>query len=115
MLTALENCGRYTQFAFAALLPTLFAWQRPRELVRQLYGILLGGLPLGVVAGLALGFVVWIHLHGVVDPSFRDKVPEFVAYAIVLEFAPLGAGLILAGRTGASLGAELGSMRLSEQ
>src|SRR5436190_7994108 len=114
-MNLLEQFGRYTAFALAAIPAALLAWRKPGELFRQLYLIWLGAIPLGVVAGLALGFVVWIHLHGVVDPNFRDKVPEFVAYAIVLEFAPLGAGLILAGRSGASLGAELGSMKLSEQ
>src|SRR5205085_8727857 len=69
----------------------------------------------GLVAGLALGVVVWMHLHGVVEAQFVHKVPEYLALAVVLEFAPLGAGLIVAGRSGASLGAELGSMRLSEQ
>ena len=115
MLSLLEHLGRFTHFAFTALPAALLAWRKPGELFRQLYLIWLGAIPLGFVAGLALGFVVWIHLHGVVDVTFRDKVPEFVAYAIVLEFAPLGAGLILAGRSGASLGAELGSMKLSEQ
>jgi phospholipid/cholesterol/gamma-HCH transport system permease protein len=115
MLSLLETFGRYTSFALSALPAALLAWRKPGELFRQLYLIWLGAIPLGLVAGLALGFVVWIHLHGVVDPAFRDKVPEYVAYAVILEFAPLGAGLILAGRSGASLGAELGSMRLSEQ
>src|SRR6202040_2672024 len=91
------------------------AWRLPRECLRQLHGILLGALPLGLVAGSALGIVVWIHLHGVVESHLRDKVPEYLALAVVLEFAPLGAGLIVAGRSGASLGAELGSMRLTEQ
>ena len=115
MLTPLEQFGRFTYFALGALAPTLLAWRRPAELWRQLYLILLGSLPLGVVAGLALGFVTWVHLHGVVNPLVRNQVPEYVALAVVLEFAPLGAGLILAGRSGASLGAELGSMRLNEQ
>src|SRR5260370_22513778 len=115
MLTPLEQCGRFTHFALTALPAALLAWRRPAELWRQLYLILLGAIPLGLIAGLALGFVTWIHLHGVVDPMVREKVPEYVALAVVLEFAPLGAGLILAGRSGASLGAELGSMRLSEQ
>jgi phospholipid/cholesterol/gamma-HCH transport system permease protein len=114
-MNLLENLGRYAAFAFTALPAALLAWRKPGELFRQLYLIWLGAIPLGFVAGMALGFVVWIHLHGVVDVQWRDKVPEFVAYAIVLEFAPLGAGLILAGRSGASLGAELGSMKLSEQ
>jgi phospholipid/cholesterol/gamma-HCH transport system permease protein len=115
MLTALEQFGRFTHFAFNAIPAALLAWRKPGELWRQLYLIWLGSIPLGVVAGLALGFVVWIHLHGVVEPHLREKVPEIVAIAIVLEFAPLGAGLILAGRSGASLGAELGSMRQNEQ
>jgi phospholipid/cholesterol/gamma-HCH transport system permease protein len=115
MLTPLEHLGRFTHFALRALVPTLLAWRHPAELWRQLYLVLVGSLPLGVVAGLALGFVTWVHLHGVDNPMMRGQVPAFVALAVVLEFAPLGAGLILAGRSGASLGAELGSMRLNEQ
>src|ERR1019366_10166940 len=115
IMNALEQFGRFTYFALIALPAAVLAWRRPLELHRQLHHILLGALPLGFVAGLALGFVVWIHLHGVVGPEYREKVPEYVALAVVLEFAPLGAGLIVAGRSGASLGAELGSMRLSEQ
>src|SRR5262245_745304 len=95
----LEQFGRYTHFALTALPHALLAWRKPGELFRQLYLIWLGSIPLGFVAGLALGFVVWIHLNSVIDPMVRDRVPEFVAYAIVLEFAPLGAGLILAGRS----------------
>jgi phospholipid/cholesterol/gamma-HCH transport system permease protein len=38
-----------------------------------------------------------------------------LALAVVLEFAPIGAGLIVAGRSGASLSAELGTMKLTEQ
>ena len=114
-MNVLEQFGRFAHFALSALPALLFAVRRPAELWRQLYLIWLGAIPLGLVAGLALGFVVWIHLHGVVEPHFRDRVPEIVAVAIMLEFAPLGAGLILAGRSGASLGAELGAMRLNEQ
>ena len=114
-MNMLEHCGRFTHFALTALPATLLAWRRPEELLRQLYVVLLGALPLAVVAGLALGFVVWIHLHGAVPAQYQELVPGYVALAVVLEFAPLGAGLILAGRSGASLGAELGSMRLTEQ
>ena len=45
----------------------------------------------------------------------RYLVISALALAVVLEFAPIGAGFIVAGRSGASLGAELGSMRLTEQ
>jgi phospholipid/cholesterol/gamma-HCH transport system permease protein len=90
--------------------------RRPRELARQLAEVLLGALPLGMVAGLALGAVIWLHLHRVLERfGAAQYLPQAVALAVVLEFAPTGAGLIVAGRSGASLGAELGSMRLTEQ
>src|SRR5206468_4065671 len=68
-----------------------------------------------LVAGATLGAVVWLHLHGAVSPEYQGKVPEFLALGVVLEFAPLGAGLVVAGRSGASLAAEFSSMRLTEQ
>src|ERR1700688_2781627 len=115
LLDALEQCGHFTQFALRSLGAAVSAWRLPGECLRQLYGILLGALPLGLVAGAALGIVVWIHLHGVVERQFVHTVPEYLALAVVLEFAPLGAGLIVAGRSGASLGAGIGAMTLTEQ
>jgi phospholipid/cholesterol/gamma-HCH transport system permease protein len=111
----LETCGRFTHFALRSLPAAFASIRHPGELQRQLHSILLGSLPLGLVTGLAVGMVVWIHLHGVISPEYVRKVPEYLALAVVLEFAPLSAGLVVAGRSGASLGAELGSMRLTEQ
>ncbi len=115
MVWFFEQVGHYFDFATRSFGAALRSPTQPKELVSQLHNILLGSLPLGVVTGLALGAVVRIHMRGVVEPQFLPKVPEYLALAVVVEFAPLGAGLIVAGRTGASLGAELGSMRLTEQ
>jgi phospholipid/cholesterol/gamma-HCH transport system permease protein len=112
----LEGVGRFCHFALSALLAALLALGRPRELHRQLHSVLLGALPLGAVAGLALGAVIWLHLHQVLARfDATEYLPQALALAVVLEFAPTGAGLIVAGRSGASLSAELGSMRLTEQ
>ena len=116
MFAWLESLGRYAHFAVRALLGLPSALARPREVVGQLYHILLGALPLGIVAGVALGVVIWLHLHRILDRfGAAQYLPQALALAVVLEFAPTGAGLIMAGRTGASLGAEIGSMRLTEQ
>src|SRR5205823_7005630 len=92
---------------------------RPREVHAQLHQVLLGALPLAVTAGVAIGVVVWMHLRGslqaVGGSGAVQYLPQALALAVVLEFGPLAAGLIVAGRSGASLGAELGSMRLTEQ
>src|SRR5438105_14159235 len=112
----LESLGRYVHFAVRALLALPRALVRPGAALAQLYHVLLGALPLGMVAGAALAVVIWMHLHSVLARFGATQfLPQALALAVVLEFAPTGAGLIMAGRSGASLGAELGSMRLTEQ
>jgi phospholipid/cholesterol/gamma-HCH transport system permease protein len=119
MRTILENTGRYAHFALRSLVAAPSALLQPRELLAQLHQILLGALPLGLIAGLAVGAVVWMHLRGALEHvaghGAVQYLPQALALAVVLEFAPIAAGLIVAGRTGASLGAELGSMRITEQ
>jgi phospholipid/cholesterol/gamma-HCH transport system permease protein len=119
MLALLEHIGRYTHFLIRALLRVPAALVHPRELMAQLHHILLGALPLGLVAGLAVGAVVWMHLRTALEQvagsGAVQYLPQALALAVVLEFAPIAAGLIVAGRSGASIGAELGSMRLTEQ
>lgn len=110
-----EPIGRYSYFVLRAIPATIQTLGRPVPLLVQLHTTLLGALPLGLVTGLALGIVVWIHMHGVLPPQYESLLPEYLALAVIVEFAPLSAGLIVAGRMGASLGAELGSMRQTEQ
>src|SRR5450759_723035 len=119
MFAALETLGRFTHFALRSLAALPYALVRPRELAAQLSDVLIGALPLGLTAGTAIGVVVWLHLRGtltaVAGPGAVVYLPQALALAVVLEFAPLAAGLIVAGRTGAGLGAGLGAMSLTEQ
>lgn len=110
--------GQWTHFVARALVSAVIAFPRPALWVKPLYGVLVGGLPLAAVAGLALGVVIWVHTRGVLEKSGTGAVeflPTVLAAAVLLELAPIGAGLIVAARTGASLGAELASMRVGEQ
>lgn len=119
MYAFLENLGRATHFAWRVFWTLPFALRRLSYLALQLHEILLGALPLGLAAGTAIGVVVWVHLRDTLQnvggPATVQYLPQALTLAVVLEFAPLAAGLIVAGRSGASLGAELGSMRLTEQ
>jgi phospholipid/cholesterol/gamma-HCH transport system permease protein len=115
----LESLGHMVFFAvrvLAALPGTIFRW---REFSVQLYQIFLRALLLGLVGGMALGTVIWIHsrdpLRSVGGPPAVEILPRALAKVVVLELASLIAGLIVAARSGASLAAELGSMRLTEQ
>lgn len=117
-MSALEAVGRWAAFTLASILAAVPAILRPALWLRPFYAAFVGGLPLAAVAGVALGAVVWVHTRGVLDragPGMADYLPTVLAAAVLLELAPIGAGLILAARTGASLAAELSAMRVSEQ
>jgi phospholipid/cholesterol/gamma-HCH transport system permease protein len=113
----LSRTSRFARFAFwggsAAIqsLPRLSWWIRP------FHGAVVGALPLAIVSGVALGVVIWFHTRDLLarTPGAADYLPTILAVAVLLELAPVGAGLIVAARTGASLGAELSSMKVTEQ
>ncbi|HEY1191076.1 MAG TPA: ABC transporter permease [Gemmata sp.] len=117
-IVLLEWFGRLVAFALRAAPASLAALPRPALWLRPLYSITIGGFPLAVVTGLALGVVIWMHTRDVLARTGTGAVeylPTFLAAAVLLELAPVGAGLIIAARTGASLGAELAAMRVTEQ
>jgi phospholipid/cholesterol/gamma-HCH transport system permease protein len=110
--------GEWVAFSGRAAVAAVSCLGQPRRWLRPFHAVLVGGLPLAAVAGLAIGVVVWVHTRGVLartGPGATDYLPTVLAAAVLLELAPIGAGLILAARTGASLGAELAAMKLGEQ
>jgi phospholipid/cholesterol/gamma-HCH transport system permease protein len=116
LLDILTAIGEFTHFAGRAFVAAIAAIPKPGAWLKQLYNVLIGALPLGTVAGIALGAVVWMHTHAVLHRyGAVESLPTVLAVAVLVELAPIGAGLIVAARTGASLGAELGAMKQGEQ
>lgn len=118
LLNVLSQTGEWTRFAILGLISSFKCAFKPNWWGRPFYDALLGGLPLAIVAGLSVGVVIWVHTRGVLartSPGAVDFLPTFLAAAVLLELAPIAAGLIAAARTGASLGAELSAMKINEQ
>ncbi|HEY5536804.1 MAG TPA: ABC transporter permease [Ignavibacteria bacterium] len=87
-----------------------------KELLKQLFEI--GYKSLSLIA--VTGFVIGITLTLQSIPSMQkfgavSLVPSMIALAIILEIGPVISALIFAGKIGSSIGAELGSMKVSEQ
>ena len=118
MTAVLAAVGEWAVFLGRSAVAAALALPRPSLWLKPLHAVLVGGLPLATVAGLAVGVVIWVHTRGVLARTGTGAVellPTFLSAAVLLELAPIAAGLILAARTGASLGAEFASMKVSEQ
>jgi phospholipid/cholesterol/gamma-HCH transport system permease protein len=87
-----------------------------REIVRQIGEIGYLSLPLISAAGLAVGAVMSMHTRStLVRFGAEASIPAALAIALVRETGPLVAALLVSGRVGAAIGAELGAMRVTEQ
>src|SRR6187549_4251879 len=87
-----------------------------RETIRQIYELGLRSAPLIGVSGVAVGVVLSMHTRASLERfGAESMIPAGLAMALVKETGPLTAGLLLSGRIGAGIGAELGAMRVTEQ
>jgi phospholipid/cholesterol/gamma-HCH transport system permease protein len=104
----------------------VFAWQvmraavrRPfegRELMRQLDEIGSKSLPLVALAGAAIGTVLSLQSRSsLVHFGAKSMLPTALVFSIIHETGPIVTGLVVSGRVGAGIGAELGSMKVTEQ
>ncbi|NVO18872.1 MAG: ABC transporter permease [Bacteroidetes bacterium] len=87
-----------------------------REVINQSFEVGLKSLPLITLTGFIVGIVFTKQSR----PSLEDFgatswLPSLICIAIVRALGPLVTALICAGKIGSSIGAELGSMRVTEQ
>lgn len=93
---------------------------RPRyefsEFIRQCFIIGYKSLPLIGLTGFIMGLVLTMQLRpSLIDYGVESQLPAMVGIAIVREIGPVITALIFAGKIGSSIGAELGSMKVTEQ
>jgi len=93
---------------------------RPRyeiaEFIRQCFVIGYKSFPLIGLTGFIMGLVLTIQLRpSLIEYGVESQLPAMVGIAIVREIGPVITALIFAGKIGSSIGAELGSMKVTEQ
>ncbi len=87
-----------------------------RELIRQCYLIGYNSFPLVGLTGFIMGLVLTMQLRpSLVAYGVESQLPVMVGIAIVREIGPVITALIFAGKIASSMGAELGSMKVTEQ
>jgi phospholipid/cholesterol/gamma-HCH transport system permease protein len=87
-----------------------------RELVRQLDEIGSKSLPLVALAGAAVGVVLSMEArYSLSRFGAKSMFPVTLVYSVIQVMGPIITGLIVSGRVGAGIGAELASMKVTEQ
>jgi phospholipid/cholesterol/gamma-HCH transport system permease protein len=86
------------------------------ELLRQCYWVGYKSLPLVGITAFIMGLVLTIQSRPtLVKFGAASMLPMMVAVSLVREISPVITALICAGKIGSGMGAELGSMRVTEQ
>ena len=108
--------GRISLFSISA---ALHCFQPPfygRLLGRQLVQIGYYSLPVAGLTAIFTGMDLALQSHtGFTRFNAEDAIASVVALSITRELAPVLAGLMVAGRIGAAMAAEIGTMRVTEQ
>jgi phospholipid/cholesterol/gamma-HCH transport system permease protein len=108
--------GDFFLFVFITTRETFSRQFEFKEFLRQCYQIGNKTLPLISVTGLIMGLVLTIQSRPVlVDFGAVSILPGMVALSLIREMGPVITALICAGKVGSGMGAELGSMKVTEQ
>jgi phospholipid/cholesterol/gamma-HCH transport system permease protein len=111
-----EWFGELALFAARVLKAAITPPYEFRELIRQCDAIGSKSLPLVALAGAAIGVVLSLHTRdSLVRFGAKSFLPAVVIFSIIKESGPIITALIASGRVGAGIGAELGSMKVTEQ
>ena len=87
-----------------------------RELIRQMDDIGSKSLPLVALAGAAIGAVLSMEVRSSMTRfGATSLLPSAIVFSVIQEMGPIITGLVVSGRVGAGIGAELASMKVTEQ
>jgi phospholipid/cholesterol/gamma-HCH transport system permease protein len=116
VLGVFEFVGALSTFGARALVDACRPPYEPREIIRHIYDFGMGSAPLILTAGFAIGVVLSMHTRASLERFGAEAmIPAGLAIALIRETGPLTAGLLIAGRVGAGIGAEIGAMKVTEQ
>jgi len=118
-LQRLGDFGRFWAFAGAALsyVPVeLFSRRGWRRLLPQCFAIGTQSVPVIMLTGSFVGMVLIVQGWSQFEAAgMADRLGAIVNISVAAELGPVLAGIMLAGRVGGALTAELGTMNVTEQ
>ena len=115
-LIFLQATGRIVLFTATSVSHCLRPPIYPRLIGRQMIEIGYYSLPVVGLTAIFTGMVLALQSYtGFARFSAESAIPNVVVVSITRELGPVLAGLMVAGRVGAAMAAEIGTMRVTEQ
>lgn len=115
-LNGLESIGRLSLFALKSVLSATRPPYYPRHIFKQMVEIGYYSLPVVGMTAIFTGMVLALQSYtGFSRFNAETAIPNVVVISLTRELGPVLAGLMVAGRIGAAMAAEIGTMRVTEQ
>jgi phospholipid/cholesterol/gamma-HCH transport system permease protein len=112
----LEETGDIARFTMRFFREVFRPRYEFREFLRQAFMLGYKSLPLVGITAFIMGLVITIQSRPtLVEFGAEAWLPKMVSVSLIREIAPVITALICAGKIGSGIGAELGSMRVTEQ
>ncbi|MBX6367705.1 MAG: ABC transporter permease [Rhodospirillales bacterium] len=112
----LAAAGRIVLFTLAALAAMARPPWYPRQILRQMIDIGYYSLPVVGLTAIFTGMVLALQTYtGFSRFAAESAIPNVVVLSMTRELGPVIAGLMVAGRIGAAIAAEIGTMRVTDQ
>jgi phospholipid/cholesterol/gamma-HCH transport system permease protein len=112
----LTGTGRLALFAGAAVSHAVLPPIYPRLILRQMIDVGYYSLPVVGLTAVFTGMVLALQSYtGFARFNAESAIASVVVLSVTRELAPVLAGLMVAGRIGAAMAAEIGTMRVTEQ
>lgn len=116
VLSLLGSIGKLIMFALRSVSAVFTPPAYPSLLIKQVINIGYYSLPVVGMTALFTGMVLALQSYtGFTRFNAESAIAGVVVLSITRELAPVLAGLMVAGRIGASIAAEIGTMRVTEQ
>lgn len=115
VITGVESCGQIV-ILFTRTLYYLREQPKMRHILQQMVHLGVDSLPIVLLTILFTGMVITLQTaHEFIKYGAQSSVGGVVAISMLRELAPVLTGVVVAGRVGAAIAAEIGSMKVTEQ